>query len=70
MNFKKETDSFRRKMDEYDKVKHICSCGHRIIMPKWVDKQICGWCGNYVFKDKREEFKYRLKEEIRKGGKK
>lgn len=70
MDFKKETDAFRRKMDEYDKVKYICSCGHRVIIPKWVDKTICGWCGNYVFKDKKEEFKYRLKEEIMKGGKK
>jgi hypothetical protein len=21
---------------------------------------LCSWCGNYVFRDKRDEFKYRL----------
>ena len=57
---------FERLTDELDKVKYKCSkCGHKEIIPKWVDKQICSWCGSYVFKDKKEEFKYRLKEKMK-----
>ena len=51
--------------DEYDKVKYLCKCGHRVIIPRWVDKTLCNWCGNYVFKNKQDEFKFRVKEKIR-----
>lgn len=65
MNFKKDTKEYERRAEELDKVKYICKCGHRVIIPKGVDKQLCDWCGNYVFKDKNEEFKYRLQEKMR-----
>lgn len=68
-HFAKETKEFKNRANEYDKVKYICNCGHRVIIPSWVDKQLCDWCGNYVFKDKKEEFKYRMEQEIKKGGK-
>ena len=32
---------FKRMTDEYEKVKYICKCGHRVVIPKWVDKQLC-----------------------------
>ena len=51
--------------NEYDKVKYLCKCGHKVVIPKWVDKQICDWCGNYVFKTKQDEFKFRMQENIR-----
>lgn len=56
---------FKKMTDEYEKVKYICKCGHRVVIPKWVDKQLCDWCGRYVFKDKKVEFKYRVKERIK-----
>lgn len=65
MNWKRETDEFQRKTNEYDKVKYMCSCGHRVIIPSWVDKQICNWCNNYVYKNKHDEFKDRMKEKLR-----
>ena len=57
---------YERMQDEYNKVKYECRCGHKVIIPKWVDKQICGWCGKYVFKSKEDEFKYRMKEVLKK----
>lgn len=60
---------YNRLTDEYDKVKYICKCGSRVIIPYNVDKQICNHCGNYVFKSKRDEFKFRLEEQKKKGGK-
>lgn len=59
------TEEFRRMTAELDKVKHRCNCGHRVIVPESKNKEICNWCGHYVFKDKREEFRYRVKEKIR-----
>lgn len=39
-----------------------CTCGHSIYIPSRLDKVICGWCNNYVFRDKKTEFEYRLQE--------
>lgn len=36
-----------------------CSCGHSIFTIK--PKQLCDWCGKYVYKDKRLEFEEKLK---------
>lgn len=69
MNFKKDTKEYERRAEELDKVKHICKCGHRVIIPKQVDKVLCDWCNNFVFKKKSDEFKYRINEQLKKGGK-
>lgn len=52
---------YERMTVELDKVKVRCKCGHRVIIPIWEDKQLCSWCKNYVYRDKRIEFKERLK---------
>ena len=57
---------FERMTDEYDKVKYLCKCGHRVIIPEKYEKRLCNWCQNYVFKTKEDEFKYRLRERMRK----
>lgn len=44
-----------------DDKEYQCTCGHKVVIPEWVDKQCCSWCGNYVFKSKKDEFKYRMK---------
>lgn len=43
-----------------------CKCGHRIFMPVYLPHTICGWCGNIVFRNKEEEFKYKLSQHLRK----
>lgn len=55
-------EEFERLSREYEKVRYKCKCGHSVIIPTWVDKQLCNWCGNYVYKDKKDEFKNKLKE--------
>lgn len=59
---------YNRLTDEYDKVKYRCKCGRRNIIPYNVDKVICTWCGNYCFKSKQDEFRFRLEEQRKKGG--
>lgn len=46
--------------------KFYCNCGHSILIYPPATKRICSWCGHYVFKDKNEEFRYRLKEQLKK----
>lgn len=43
----------------------LCKCSHSVIIPFGFDKVVCSWCGNYVFRDKKAEFKYRIKEKIK-----
>lgn len=57
-------DEWKRMQENYDKVKYNCKCGHRSVIPESLDKTVCSWCGNYVFKDKKAEFQYRMKEKL------
>lgn len=47
---------------ERTKYKIYCKCGHSMIFYpiEKKDRKLCEWCGHYVYKDKRIEFKYRL----------
>ena len=56
---------FERMSNELNKVKVKCRCGARIVVPMQVDKGLCYRCKNYVFRDKKEEFKYRMREKLR-----
>lgn len=40
--------------------KYTCKCSARTIIPDNMEKVICRNCGKWVFKNKRDEFKYRL----------
>lgn len=56
-----DTKRFRAQTD--DRV--LCSnCGHSELM--FHDKCICSWCGSYVYKNKKVEFKEKMKREMRK----
>ena len=44
------------------KYRCYCSCGHSINIPNKMEKVLCSHCGNYVFKDKKAEFEFRLRE--------
>lgn len=35
-----------------------CKCGHSLFFKR--NRMLCTWCGRFVFKDEREEFKYTL----------
>lgn len=40
-----------------------CSCGTKTVLAN-TNKAICRGCHNYVFKDKKTEFEYRVKEKM------
>ena len=61
----------KRKMDEVEllcqelsKTRVYCAhCGHSVVMGSR-DYKLCSWCNNMVFKNQKEEFKYRMNEKL------
>lgn len=43
-----------------------CDCGHSITITNKHKRLICSWCGNYVYLHKKDEFKNKLKEVMKK----
>ena len=43
-----------------------CKCGHSVTIRPGLKKVLCNWCNRYVFKNKEDEFKYRVKEQMNK----
>ena len=58
--FTEDNKLFRSLEDNKKKCKR---CGHTLIISKQ-EKALCDYCGYYIFRDKKCEFKYRLKEAI------
>lgn len=61
-----KTSEIAKTSDKYINYRIKCSCGHTVYIPNCIDKLLCSWCGRYVFKDSKAEFKYRLKEKLNK----
>lgn len=59
--FNNDKKSFRFFADN----RMYCKCGHSIMMRKDKDKIICSWCGHWIFKNKKDEFIYRMREKLR-----
>lgn len=55
----KELEKLQEVQTEYRK--KCKNCGHTRLLGM-NDKIICNHCGNYIFKDDKAEFEYRLKE--------
>jgi len=53
--------------DILTKARIYCNCGHSVNISSDKDKVLCDWCGNYVFKDKKTEFEFRMKEKMNNG---
>ena len=67
MNFKKDTDIFERVSNEYERIKYSCKCGHKVVIPFFAKRNLCSWCGHWVYRDKKDEFKDRLTSQLKKG---
>jgi len=59
-----ETKSWKDESKIFDSITKCrvkCKCGHTTVLAN-KDRKICTWCGHYVYKTPRIEFKYKLKE--------
>ena len=69
----KEFKSFKELAETYSKMAELktrCKrCGCVRLIGNNREKSVCVNCGNYIFKDDKEEFKYRLKESMLRKGK-
>ena len=51
---------FKRMTEEYDKVKYRCKhCGHRVVIGSTRTRNLCDWCGYWVFKDEKMKNAYK-----------
>ena len=57
--------SFQQIVREHKKIQDYmikCKCSHTILFTGHKDRLCCSHCGNYVYKDKKTEMKYKIKE--------
>lgn len=58
---------YQKITNETNKLKIECKhCKRKVVVPFHLPKNICSWCGHYVYRDKKLEFKENLKKELRK----
>lgn len=63
----KEDREYQRWTEARQEHKYVCKhCGHKQLITAWMDKNLCDWCKNYVFKSDKDEFKYRMQERLKK----
>lgn len=58
----KEDDRY---FDERLKCKVKCKCGHKVAIPSFKNKKLCDWCGHYVYKEQKDEFKDALLKKLK-----
>ena len=44
-----------------------CDCGHSVFISPKQKRIICSWCGHYIYKDKKEQFKHDLLKAMKEG---
>jgi ribosomal protein S27E len=54
-----------KKIGFYTKNSIKCKCGHTIFLGSR-EKIICSWCGQYIFKNEKIKFIYRIGEALKK----
>lgn len=63
---KKDDDKL---FNEYKKHRYYCRhCGHSVTIYGFMDKTICSFCGWYVFRTPKDEFKFRMGNFYKNGG--
>lgn len=67
MKYKDRFKEDQLKVNCYKANQYECkNCGHKQLVPKFMEKNLCDWCGVYVFREEKDEFKFRLKERLMK----
>lgn len=50
------------KLEDIRKTSYKCRCGHTVVIANRDGRAICKHCNRWVFKDKKTEFEFRMKE--------
>lgn len=63
----KADEEFQRGMRTTQQHQYVCKhCGHKQLIPNFMDKNLCDWCGYWVFRNDKDEFKFRMSEQMKK----
>lgn len=62
MTFKDDT----KLMNDISNSTVKCKCGHSMLIPNYLSKRLCTWCHRWVYRNKKEEFKEKIKVQLRK----
>ena len=58
----KSLKTLEKEADKFQDYMIKCKCSHTVMITSAKDRVICSHCGYYVYKDKKTEMKYKLKE--------
>lgn len=59
------------KAEVYNQNKFPCKhCGHKQLVPNFMKRNLCDWCGHWVFRNDKDEFEFRMQEQIKRANKK
>lgn len=66
-NWKRDTEEYNRKTSNMEECRYYCKCGHSVIIPYYRDTKECSWCHKIIRKDKRREFRDKMRQIINEG---
>ena len=62
----KQDREFERQTIVFSANKFKCKhYGHKQLIPNFMKKNLCDWCGHWVFRNEKDEFEYRMKEQMK-----
>ena len=64
MNYYLSLEEIKRKYEDKQKYAYKCKCGHTVFIVNKSNMCLCSHCKNLVFKDKKTEFEYRMREKL------
>lgn len=56
-------------LSQLEELKVECSCGHKTIMPVYLDTTICSYCKKRIKNNTKLYFMYKLRKELKNSGK-
>ena len=57
---------YKQRLDKYMATnRYYCKCGHSVVISPINNKKLCTHCGIWIFKNKKDEFIYRMKERLK-----
>lgn len=57
----------KKLLQEIERLKCQCKCGHTVYIENGKRRVLCGWCNRWIYKNKKEEFKDKLMMKINGG---
>lgn len=60
-------NEIRKIENQRNEYKVKCSCGTKTVIPPFLKRLICRNCGHWFYRDKKQEFKDKMREKLKDG---